>query len=133
MFCRPGSQDPEARFSVAASDLDAGTLRFALEVDGQTFDYRHGPIIAKPMTWPGPNPGTAAATFEERGGARPNLVASGPWAWFRLLDQAQVQPQTDAAFLVGFEKGSHEGRIRVESVSIRNPYGSGKQLLQQFL
>jgi type VI secretion system protein ImpL len=132
MFFRNGSQDAEVKFSVAASDLDAAALRFTLELDGQTFDYRHGPVIAKPMTWPGPNPGAAVVTFEERGGARPNLAMNGAWAWFRLLDQAQVQPQTDAAFLVDFEKSSHEARVRIESVSIRNPYAGGKQLLQQF-
>jgi type VI secretion system protein ImpL len=130
MFFRPGSQDPEVRFSIAAVDLDAGAVRFTLDVDGQAFDYRHGPVIAKPMTWPGPNPGRAIATFEERTGGRPNIAAEGPWAWFRLIDQAQVQRETDAVYVVTIEKNGHESRIRVESISIRNPYGN--QALQQF-
>ena len=127
---RPGSQDPEVRFSIAAVDLDAGAVRFTLDVDGQAFDYRHGPVIAKPMTWPGPNPGRAIATFEERTGGRPNIAAEGPWAWFRLIDQAQVQRETDAVYVVTIEKNGHESRLRVESISIRNPYGN--QALQQF-
>ena len=130
MFFRPGSQEPEARFSVSASDLDAAALRFTLEIDGQPFEYRHGPIVAKPMTWPGPNPGRAIATFEERGGSHPSMAAEGPWAWFRLIDQAQVRRETDAVYVVTFDKGGHESRIRVETVSIRNPYGN--QILQQF-
>jgi type VI secretion system protein ImpL len=130
MFFRSGSQDPEVRFSIAAVDLDAGAVRFTLDVDGQAFDYRHGPVIAKPMTWPGPNPGRAIATFEERAGGRPNIAAEGPWAWFRLIDQAQVQRETDAVYVVTIEKNGHESRIRVESISIRNPYGN--QALQQF-
>ena len=130
MFFRSGSQDPEVRFSIAAVDLDAGAVRFTLDVDGQAFDYRHGPVIAKPMTWPGPNPGRAIATFEERTGGRPNIAAEGPWAWFRLIDQAQVQRETDAVYVVTIEKNGHESRIRVESISIRNPYGN--QALQQF-
>ena len=130
MFFRPGSQEPEARFSISASDLDAGALRFTLEIDGQPFDYRHGPVVAKPMTWPGPNPGRAIATFEERAGTRPNIAAEGPWAWFRLIDQAQVRRETDAVYVVTFDKAGHEARIRVETVSIRNPYGN--QILQQF-
>ena len=122
--------DPEARFSVSAVDLDAGSVRFTLELDGQLFDYRHGPVVAKAMTWPGPNPGKTAVTFEERAGMRPNIVADGPWAWFRLIDQARVERETDAAYVFTFEKGGHESRIRVESVSIRNPYGN--RGLQQF-
>jgi type VI secretion system protein ImpL len=131
MFFRPGSQDPGVRFSVSDSDLDAGAVRFTLEVDGQAFDYRHGPVIAKAMTWPGPNPGRAIATFEERTGVRPSIAAEGPWAWFRLIDQAQLQRENDAVYVLTFEKGGHESRIRVESVSIQNPYGK-QQAMQQF-
>ena len=130
MFFRPGSQDPEARFSVSAADLDAGAVRFTLDVDGQPFDYRHGPVVARPMTWPGPNPGRAITTFEDRTSVRPNISAEGPWAWFRLIDQAEIQRETDAVYVVTFAKGGHEARIRIESVSIRNPYGN--QALQQF-
>ncbi len=131
MFFRPGSQDPEARFSVSASDLDAGAVKFILDVDGQPFDYRHGPVIAKPMIWPGPNPGRAIATFEEqRNTVHPNIAAEGPWAWFRLIDQGEIQRETDAVYIITFAKGGHEARIRVESVSIRNPYGN--QTLKQF-
>jgi type VI secretion system protein ImpL len=130
MFFRPGTQDLEVRFSLAASDLDAAAIRVALDIDGQPFDYRHGPVIAKPMTWPGPTPGKASVTFDERAGAHPNIATEGPWAWFRLLDSAQIQRETDAAYVVTFQKGGHETRLRIESASIRNPYG--KQALQQF-
>ena len=129
MFFRPGSRDAEVRFSVAASELDAASTRFLLEVDGQAFDYRHGSVIAKPMTWPGLTPGPAAVTFEERAGVRPNFAFTGPWAWFRLLDSAQVERKTDSISIVTIEGGGHLARIRVESNTL-NPFG--KQALQQF-
>lgn len=69
-------------------------------------------------------------TFEERGPARPNIAAEGPWAWFRLMESGQGQPETEAVYLVTFQKGGHEMRMRIESASIRNPFG--KQALQQF-
>jgi type VI secretion system protein ImpL len=74
MFFRPGSQDPEVRFSLSAVDLDAGSVRFTLELDGQLFDYRHGPVIAKSLTRPGPSPRTAPATFSQRAGTRPHYA-----------------------------------------------------------
>lgn len=130
MFFRQGSQVPEVRFSVAVSDLDAVATRVTLDIDGQPITYFHGPVNAKPVVWPGPNPGRASVTFEERGPARPNIVAEGPWAWFRLMESGQGQPETEAVYLVTFQKGGHEMRIRIESASIRNPFG--KQALQQF-
>ena len=128
-FFRQGAQEPEVRFSVVAKELDGAALRFTLDIDAQPYEYRHGPMIPKRMTWPGPSPGKAIATFEERAGT-PNIAAEGPWAWFRLIDQAQVQRETDAAYMLAFDKGGHKARIRIESDSIRNPYGN--QALQQF-
>ena len=60
MYFRPGSQALELRFTVTPAELDAGATRFVLEVDGQSFDYRHGPERNFAATWPGPNPGPAA-------------------------------------------------------------------------
>jgi type VI secretion system protein ImpL len=82
------------------------------------------------MTWPGPNPGRAAATFDERDGLHPNLATDGPWAWFRLVDQSHVKRESDAVFLMTFERSNHESSIRVETESVLNPYGN--RLVQQF-
>jgi type VI secretion system protein ImpL len=131
MFFRPGSQDVDVRFSIAPYELDAAVNAFTIDLDGQSSVYRHGPVSVKPATWPGPKPGMAVVTFEERaGGARPNIAAEGAWAWFRLIDSAQVTRETDTTYVLTFEKGGHQARVRVEAVSIRNPYG--KQTLQQF-
>ena len=124
IFFRPGSLKPELRFVVTPTDLDAAANRFLLEIDGQTFDYRHGPERNQPASWPGPMPGTAAATFEDRSGARPNRAFEGPWAWLRLVDVAQPQRESDTRVGLRFEMGGHAARIRVESTSIRNPYAS---------
>jgi len=123
-FFRPGAQMPELRFTVTPADLDAGAARFVLEIDGQSFDYRHGPERNWPASWPGPNPGVAAATFEERAGGRPNLVFQGPWAWFRLINAGQVQRETDVRHLVSFAGGGHQASVHVEAASLRNPWVS---------
>jgi type VI secretion system protein ImpL len=129
-FFRPGSQDPELRFRVTPSDLDASAIRFVLEIDGQRVDYRHGPERTSPVTWPGPSPGVAAASFEDRSAARPNLVFEGPWAWFRLMDAARVQRETDVRYVLHLQLGGHQARVRLEAASIRNPYASRD--VQQF-
>ena len=118
----PGGQMPEQQFTLTPGELDAGTARFTLEVDGQTLEYRHGPIRSVPARWPGPAPGVASVTFEDRSGAHPNMTFQGPWAWFRLLDTATLHADSDVRFTAAFQTGSHQGAVVIEPNSIRNPY-----------
>ena len=74
MFFAAGSPTPQVRFTVTPSSLDAGSRQFLLEIDGQNMLDNHGPARAVNVTWPGARP-VGAATFEERGGMRVNIVA----------------------------------------------------------
>jgi type VI secretion system protein ImpL len=126
----PAGQAPEQQFTLTPGELDAGAARFTLEVDGQTLDYRHGPIRSIPGRWPGPAPGTASVTFEDSSGARPNLTFQGPWAWFRLLEAASLHAESDVRFAETFQAGGHQGTVILEPTSIRNPYQTS--LVRQF-
>ncbi len=122
LYFGPGGQSPEQQFTLTPGDLDAAATRFTLEMDGQTLDYRHGPVRSMPVKWPGPAPGAAAATFEDRNGAHPNLTFQGPWAWFRLLDAATLRAESDVRFDAAFQNGGHQATVIIEATSIRNPY-----------
>ncbi len=130
MYFRPGSQDPELRFTITPEELDAGAQRFTLDIDGQVVDYRHSAPRPVPITWPGPRPGVATATFEERGGGRPNLVLDGPWAWLRFMDAVRVERVSEVRFSLTTAAGGHQARVMLEAPSIRNPYG--RRDLEQF-
>jgi type VI secretion system protein ImpL len=130
MFFRPGGQEAEVRFRVTPTDLDAAATRFVLEIDGQSFENRHGPERSWQATWPGQSPGPAAVTFEVRAGARPNTEFQGAWAWFRLIDVARAERETEVRHVLTFAKDGHEARVRIDAASIRNPFG--KDDLQQF-
>jgi type VI secretion system protein ImpL len=130
MFFRPGGQLPEVRFNVAPSFLDAGATRFVMELDGQTVEYRHGPERNSPLVWPGPAPGQAAISFEDRTGGHPNATFEGPWAFLRMLDTAGLQPDSDVRYRATFRAGSSEARVIIEATSIRNPFT--KSNLRQF-
>jgi type VI secretion system protein ImpL len=129
-YFRPGAQLPELHFNVSPDDLDSAATRVLLEFDGQSIDYRHGPSRSVPVAWPGPSPGVAAVTFEDRSSARPNLAFQGPWAFFRLLDAAQMHAETDVHYTATFQTGGHSARFVIEANSIRNPFL--KADLQQF-
>jgi type VI secretion system protein ImpL len=130
MFFRPGGQEPEVRFRVTPTELDVASTRFLMEVDGQSVEYRHGPERGWPLAWPGQSPGPAAVTFDVRSGGQPNTVFQGPWAWFRLLDGARTDRESDVRYVLTFAKDGHQARVRLEAASIRNPYRN--EDLQQF-
>jgi type VI secretion system protein ImpL len=69
-------------------------------------------------------------SFEGRGGDRPNQAFEGPWAWFRLLDAAQLQPASDVRYTLSLLGGTHQSRVAIEATSIRNPFL--KTQLRQF-
>jgi type VI secretion system protein ImpL len=121
VFFKPGGQVPEMHFNVSPDELDQDVDRFRLEIDGQAFDYRHGPPRVVSMAWPGGPVGAAVASFELRDGTHPQLAFQGPWALFRLLDHGTTQAQSDTRFVVTFRQDGKSARVVLEAASIRNP------------
>jgi type VI secretion system protein ImpL len=130
MYFQRGDPIPKLRFTVTPITMDQGTSRFVLQIDGQSADYRFGPERDFPTTWPGPRPGDAAVVFEERGGRTPNITAKGPWAWQRLIDAGELKEETDDRYLLTWRRDTHYATIRVQAVSIDNPFN--KDDVQQF-
>jgi type VI secretion system protein ImpL len=122
-FAPGGGQVPAARFTLTPDELDADVDRFRLEVDGQSMEYHHGPPQAVSMSWPGGAVGMAIVTFELHNGAHPQIAYQGPWALFRLLDAATVEPKSGTEFLLTFRSNGKQARLLMEAASIRNPFG----------
>jgi type VI secretion system protein ImpL len=122
VFFKPGGQMPEVRFTITPGDLAEGVDRFHLKIDGQTLDYSSGPQNPVSMTWPGGPVGQVLASLEEPTGAHPEVKIEGPWAFFRLLDQATVQPQSETLFVVTIPVNGKWARVKLQAASIRNPF-----------
>jgi type VI secretion system protein ImpL len=122
MYFPPGAQLPGMHFSLTPESLDSAVPRLAIDIDGQSVEYRHGPLRSQSLAWPGPSPGQATVLFEESGGAGPNRSYQGPWALFHLLDDATIQPQSDVRYLVTLTAGARTARVTLEATSVRNPF-----------
>lgn len=122
LYFQPGTQVPEARFTLTPAALDAGATRFTLELDGQRLDYRHGPQQASALRWPAAAVGGAAIAFEQRDGVGPSRAHQGPWAWFRLLDEAHIEAVSDTRLGVTFSAGGLAMRLTLDAASVRNPF-----------
>jgi type VI secretion system protein ImpL len=122
-FFQHGGQRPQVHFSLKPIFLDAQTSRFVLDIDGQKVEYRHGPTRGGNTQWPGPSGSSRARTvFETKEGAQAVMSEEGPWAWFRLLDKAEVSVTALDRFLVTFKAGEHEMRYEVRANSVINPF-----------
>jgi type VI secretion system protein ImpL len=115
-------QLPTLHFSVTPESLDTAVPRLAMDIDGQTIEYRHGPLRTQSLVWPGPSPGQASLLFDESGGGGPNRSYQGPWAFFHLLDDAMVQPQSEVRYLVTLTAGNRLAHVTLEAASVRNPF-----------
>ncbi|MPY87881.1 MAG: type VI secretion system membrane subunit TssM [Luteitalea sp.] len=110
------------RFTVTIADVDASTTHFALESDGLVFDYRVPPRGIAGV-WPGPKPGAAAVVFADGSGTRERTSSfQGPWAWFRLIDAAREERESDVRSALIFQAGGHQARVIVDATSVYNPF-----------
>jgi type VI secretion system protein ImpL len=123
-FFRGGGAEPELRFALVPQSLDAGVGRFVLEIDGQRFEYAHGPQTRWPVRWPGETSEQVVAAFDTGGGPGASAVYDGPWAVFRLLDDAGLTPLSETRFGLSVTADVHTARLVLEASSIRNPFGS---------
>ena len=111
----------EVKYQLTLLEADGLTLRFVLEIDTQAFEYR-GATKSFIANWPGPTPGTASVTWYDRYGGQPKQAFIGPWAWFRLIDSAKQDAESDVRFRLNFESAGHNSRVMIEALNVHNPF-----------
>ncbi len=92
-FFRSGGMQPTVRFELKPVTMDAAISQFILDLDGQQLTYDHGPARPVAMQWPSANGlGVVRLTVTPPpSSGRSGLTLEGPWAWFRLLDQSDLE------------------------------------------
>lgn len=123
VFFRPGSPLPGVRVELKPLDMDDSITRLVLDVDGQLIEYTHGAQVPKQVQWPGPGGSRQVRIELTPPGDGSVQVFEGPWALFRLFDQARIeggaQPEQ---FVATFDVGGRKARFRVISGSVQNPF-----------
>ncbi len=99
------------------TDLDPSILSLAIDIDGQSVSYQHGPIVLVHVSWPGPRGGVhAEITASPRIRVDTSTIAAdGAWALMRLLRRGEiVQTATPGRTRVSFD---FDGRRAILDVS----------------
>jgi type VI secretion system protein ImpL len=118
-----GSKSPYVGFELTPVSMDASINQFSMTVDGQVVTYRHGPPQPKLMEWPGPDGGGRVQLDMQPMVGTSMLTERGPWAWFRVLDRANLQPSGRAErFLADFRVGDRSARYELIARSAYNPF-----------
>ncbi len=124
-FFHAGSQQPKARFELKPVVMDAAVHQFTLDLHGQIVTYSHGPIRPTLLKWPGSGD-TRQVRITWRpptADGRSGITKNGPWAWFRLLEEAHVESAGNPESLeVTFGPPEREATFELHATSTHNPF-----------
>ena len=123
-FFAGGGKTPAVEFELTPADLDRKATQFTLDLGGQLLDYRHGPLKPQVFKWPAPEGiGRVRLTFTDVDGKTASATEEGPWAWFRVLDRARLQPtRQPELFRLTFVQSGLAADFELRATSVRNPF-----------
>lgn len=122
MFFRSGNM-PEVDFTLLTPVLDAGIGKLVIEVDGQKYEYQAGGASNVAMKWPGPTPGRVSiSAYDPAGALLTTFDYHGDWAFFRALQAANLQKQSDLRFVASFNFGGHVAKVTIQANNLKNPF-----------
>ena len=88
-----GAPSLNVGFQVTPEALDPKAQSIVLEIDGQQVGFAHADKVPRPaaVRWPGPVGAARVAFAPSQQASESARTESGPWAWFRMLDGAEVR------------------------------------------
>ncbi len=124
MFFSEGQLTPTVNFALKPIDMDASLARFTLDLDGQKISYRHGPTRSTNVQWPGPDgPNQTRVRFETTDGSNLVTTEDGAWAFYRILDKANIALGSQRNQLrVSFKEKDYNARYTLTTNSGVNPF-----------
>ncbi|MEM9247624.1 MAG: type VI secretion system membrane subunit TssM [Pseudomonadota bacterium] len=120
-----GGATPSVSFQVTPEALDPSADAVQLEIDGEKIQFRHSTRSPRPtaVTWPG-QVGAARVVFAPISNSAANDISrEGPWAWFRLLNAAEIRAtNVSDRNRVIFNVGGRIAIFQLQAGSVLNPF-----------
>ncbi|HOB62092.1 MAG TPA: type VI secretion system membrane subunit TssM [Candidatus Competibacteraceae bacterium] len=117
------SQTPQIRFQLVPVSVSPDISQVVIGLDNQTLSYNAGQQArVNDLQWTG-SAGQAQIAFVPPAASGPSqLNESGPWAWFKLLDQTQIQPTGTGQFQLTFQIGGRQAVYEMRTANGSNPF-----------
>ena len=123
-FREQGAKRMSWKMDVKVASMDPEITRLAIDIDGQSIRYAHGPVTSTTVVWPGMR-GGAVAEITASPQVRPDtstMLANGPWALFRLLERGRIIQTASASRLaVDYIFDGRHVQLDVTTGSMLNP------------
>jgi type VI secretion system protein ImpL len=123
-FFAAGGTAPAIRLDMAATALDKASKTATLDVGGSDVVASHAPPQPTQMAWPAAADG-ARVTFDPPPAKPAILEDSGPWALFRLVGRAKMQPAAADRSVLTFQSGDRSAAFEVRTGTGGNPFAAG--------
>jgi len=130
-FFGNGGKQASLRFDIKPLAADAALTKVMLDIDGQQLSFApKSPQGA--MTFQIPSgKGVNAVHFEVAPATTTELKTEGPWAWFRMLDRAVVEPQPEGErYKLTFDLDNRKMIYELTANSVNNPFK--REVLEHF-
>ncbi|PVZ68784.1 type VI secretion system membrane subunit TssM [Pelagibaculum spongiae] len=125
-FNRKGVLD--VPFTLEPLQLSANKRRSIINIDGQLVEYNHGPRRDVELIWPNTLRNTATSKLTlvsgQVGYSPKSLSHQGPWAFFRLLDQANLIGSSATSVDYRFQLANGSASYRLHAEADLNPFTS---------
>ncbi len=124
VFFKMDHDFPKINYSLRPMYLDSNIAKFELRQGDQNVIYQHGPLISSKMTWPGSTDyNEAKIIFEDLHGDRVAYKESGPWAFFRIMDNYDLKStKLNDHFIVDYVLEGKKAKFELIANSVKNPF-----------
>jgi type VI secretion system protein ImpL len=117
------TQTPLVRFQLAPVELSGDATQVVLNIDGHPINYAASqPARVAEVQWTGSGGQARLEFLPQVAGSPSQLSETGPWAWFRILDQAQIQPLNTGQYRIVFQIGGRQATYELRTSSGLNPF-----------
>jgi type VI protein secretion system component VasK len=124
-FATPDNQ-LQIHFQLMPIALTPDAHRFELQYGKHKMVYEGGKKEQTSLIWPAAQLDTIHVQFVNKQNKITTFNTIGPWAWFRLLDQSQVQMTNNPKQLeITFKIGTNSIKYHLEASSVINPFTPG--------
>jgi type VI secretion system protein ImpL len=130
-FFANGGRQASMRFDLKPVALDPAITKFVLDIDGQALTAAPGALAPASFQLPSGKGSGQVRLDVTPASAHGSLHTEGPWAWFRMLDKATVEPTAQGErYKVTFDADGRKAALELTASSVVNPFR--RAVLEQF-
>lgn len=124
-FFPNNARQANVNFQVRPLSLDSDLSRIQLDINGQQVNFTQGRPTPVSLRWPNTTEGgRVKLQFIPAASGRPpiTLEHNGPWALFRLLEQARFRALADDLFTLDLRAGNFNAQMELRANNQVNPF-----------